>query len=137
MKDFVQRESKALFLNLETKMMTNWVFGPRQNKLAVKSLIKPVNRDNFDKLFKSRMVQAAMSAIRVKIRNGLKPDLIVKKLEYYFDKVMREVTNETQFEAEYAHDKQVFNDFNFNVGRKLHILKVAVKVGNVVIEFLV
>ena len=110
-------------------MLTNWVWGPRQNKEATKTIIKPINRVIFDKLFKSKMVKSLMSELKEEIRNVLKPNWIAKKLEYYINKVVKDVSDETTFEAEYAYDQQVINDFSFNVGRKLHVVNVVLKVG--------
>jgi len=127
-KDYVQRKSQALFLSLESKILTNWVWGPRQNKEAAKLVIKPISRIIFDKTFKTKIIKTAMTELKKKIRNIMQPNLIIKTIEDFLADLVRGVTDETEFEEEYAFDQQVHNDFNFNVGRKLHVLKVAVKV---------
>ena len=128
MKDYVQRKSQALFLSLESKILTNWVWGPRQNKDAAKLVIKPISRIRFDKTFKTKIIKTAITELKKKIRNIMQPNLIIKTIEDFLADLVRGVTDETEFEEEYAFDQQVHNDFNFNVGRKLHVLKVAVKV---------
>ena len=127
-KEFVQKKSKALFLNLESQMLNNWVWGPRQNREAAKSVIKPMSRDKFDKMFKTKMVKNVLVFLKEKIRKVLQPNLIVEKIEGFVDDIVTEVTDERLFEAEYAFNQEVLKDFNFNVERKLHMLKVALKV---------
>ena len=129
-KEFVQKTSKALFLNLESQMLNNWVWGPRQNREAAKSVIKPISRDKFDKMFKTKMVKNVLVFLKEKIRKVLQPNLIVEKIEGFVDDIVTEVTDERLFEAEYAFNQEVLKDFNFNVERKLHMLKVALKVSN-------
>ena len=129
-KEFVQKKSKALFLNLESQMLNNWVWGPRQNREAAKSVIKPMSRDKFDKMFKTKMVKNVLVSLKEKIRKVLQPNLIVEIIEGFVDDIVTEVTDERLFEAEYAFNQEVLKDFNFNVERKLHMLKVALKVSN-------
>ena len=131
-KEFVQRKSKALFLNLESQMLNNWVWGPRQNREAAKSVVKPISRDKFDTVFKTKMVKDVLISMKDKIRKLLKPNLIVKRIEDFVDDLVTEVTDERLFEGEYAFNQEVLKDFNFNVERKLHMLKVALKVRNYV-----
>ena len=129
-KEFVQKTSKALFLNLESQMLNNWVWGPRQNREAAKSVIKPISRDKFDKMFKTKMVKNVLVFLKEKIRKVLQPNLIVEKIEGFVDDIVTEVTDERLFEAEYAFNQEVLKDFNLNVERKLPMLKVALKVSN-------
>ena len=91
-------------------------------------VIKPINRPLFDKLIKTKMVHTGMTAIKQKIKNTLKPNLIIFKLEELFSVIERAVTDESEFESGYLFNKQVLQDFSFNVGRKIHMLGVAVMV---------
>ena len=104
------------------------MWGPRQNREAAKSIIKPISRDKFDKMFKTKMVKDVLISLKEKIRMLLQPNLIVKTIEGFVDDIVTEVTDDRLFEGEYAFNQEVLKDFNFNVERKLHMLKVAMKV---------
>ena len=41
MKAWVQRDIHYYLSQLESKILTNWIWGPQQNKELVKSIIKP------------------------------------------------------------------------------------------------
>ena len=109
-------------------MLSNWVWGPRQNREAAKSIIKPISRDKFDKMFKTKMVKDVLISLKEKIRMLLQPNLIVETIEGFVDDIVTELTDDRLFEGEYAFNQEVLKDFNFNVERKLHMLKVAMKV---------
>ena len=47
-KDYVKRKSYFYFTKLESMISTIWVWGPRQNKKAIKSIIKPLDKKRFD-----------------------------------------------------------------------------------------
>ena len=48
LKDFFKSESSFYYNNLESIILTNWVWGPRQNIEASKLIIKPINKNIFD-----------------------------------------------------------------------------------------
>ena len=47
-KEYVKRNSYFYFTKLESTILTNWVWGPRQNKKAIRSIIKPIDKKLFD-----------------------------------------------------------------------------------------
>ena len=47
-KEYVKRNSHFYFTKLEATIFTNWVWGPRQNKKAIRSIIKPIDKKLFD-----------------------------------------------------------------------------------------
>ena len=44
------------------------------------------------------------------------------------NEIKRKVSDESEYEAEYAFGNEIFNDFNYNVGRKIHVIKSSIKV---------
>ena len=48
MKAWVQRDIHYYLSQLESKILTNWIWGPQQNKELVKSIIKPIDKTLFD-----------------------------------------------------------------------------------------
>ena len=46
-RDYVRRESYFYFRRLESTILTNWVWGPRQNRQIRESIVKPIDKDIF------------------------------------------------------------------------------------------
>ena len=44
LKEFVRREVMYYFNILESKILTNWIWGPRQNIEATKTVIQPIEK---------------------------------------------------------------------------------------------
>ena len=44
LKDLVRRDTKYYFNHLESKILTNWIWGPRQNIEVTKTIIQPVEK---------------------------------------------------------------------------------------------
>ena len=44
LKEFVRRDTKYYFNHLESKILTNWIWGPRQNIEVTKTIIQPVEK---------------------------------------------------------------------------------------------
>ena len=44
LKDLVRRDTKYYFNHLESKILTNWIWGPRQNMEVTKTIIQPVEK---------------------------------------------------------------------------------------------
>ena len=45
-----------------------------------------------------------------------------------FDKLRKFISDNSDYEAQFAYGEEIFDDFNYNVGRKLHIIKSIIKV---------
>ena len=61
-------------------------------------------------------------------QNISRPEVLWKLGVDQIDTFHKLVSNERDYEAQYAYGNEIFNDFNFNVGRKIHILKSVIKV---------
>ena len=48
LKEFVKRECRYYLTQLESKMLTNWIWGPRQNRESHKSILKPIEKVKYD-----------------------------------------------------------------------------------------
>ena len=44
LKELVRRDAKYYFNHLESKILTNWIWGPRQNIEVTKTIIQPVEK---------------------------------------------------------------------------------------------
>ena len=44
LKELVRRDTKYYFNHLESKILTNWIWGPRQNIEVTKTIIQPVEK---------------------------------------------------------------------------------------------
>ena len=44
------------------------------------------------------------------------------------DTIRRRMSDESEYEPRYAYGKEIYEDFMFNVGRKIQILKSSIKV---------
>ena len=44
------------------------------------------------------------------------------------NEIKRIISDESEYEAQYAFGNEIFNDFNYNVGRKIHVIKSSIKV---------
>ena len=49
LKEFVRRDTKYYFNHLESKILTNWIWGPRQNIEVTKTIIQPVEKVRIEK----------------------------------------------------------------------------------------
>ena len=127
-KDFIQKKSLSLFLQLESTVLANWVWGPRQNKEASSVIIRPLTREQLAKMGSAQTVRGVLNKVKKEIKRILSPNLIVTRTGEVIEDLAKYVTDESQFVNGYAFDEQVLKDFDVNVGRKLHILKVAMKV---------
>ena len=45
-----------------------------------------------------------------------------------FDKFLKFISDDSHYEAQFAYGQEIFDDFNYNVGRKLHVIKSTIKV---------
>ena len=45
-----------------------------------------------------------------------------------FNNLQTFLSDESDYEAQFAYGREIFSDFNFNVGRKMQIIKSAIKV---------
>ena len=66
-KDYVRRESYFYFSKLESTILTNWVWGPRQNTEIRESIVKPINKDAFHRKNK-KLVPKVITAWKYYIR---------------------------------------------------------------------
>ena len=48
LKEIVRRDTKYYFTHLESKILTNWIWGPRQNIEVTKTIIQPVEKVNIE-----------------------------------------------------------------------------------------
>ena len=44
LKEFVKRDCRYYLSQLESKMLTKWIWGPRQNRESHKSILKPIEK---------------------------------------------------------------------------------------------
>ena len=45
-----------------------------------------------------------------------------------FEKMQKFISDDSDYEAQFAYGKEIFDDFNYNVGRKMHVIKSTIKV---------
>ena len=48
LKEFVKRDCRYYLSQLESKMLTKWIWGPRQNRESHKSILKPIEKVKYD-----------------------------------------------------------------------------------------
>ena len=48
LKEFVKRDCRYYLTQLESKMLTNWIWGPRQNRESHKSILKPIEKVKYN-----------------------------------------------------------------------------------------
>ena len=60
-------------------------------------------------------------------KNVFRPEIILSVTLEKLRELQRTILNETDYENQYAYGKEIYNDFNFNVGRKIHVLQSGVK----------
>ena len=145
MKAWVQRDIHYYLSQLESKILTNWIWGPQQNKELVKSIIKPIDKTLFDERNK-KVIPKVVSMWKYYLRSILRlssnkfkwkylsilifrPEMWLSFVREKLSTFQKIISDERDYEAQYAYGKEIFNDFNYNVGRKLHILKSFIRVG--------
>merc|ERR1712198_438745 len=127
MKAWVQRDIHYYLSQLESKILTNWIWGPQQNKELVKSIIKPIDKTLFDERNK-KVIPKVVSMWKYYLRSILRPEMWLSFVREKLSTFQKIISDERDYEAQYAYGKEIFNDFNYNVGRKLHILKSFIRV---------
>ena len=60
-------------------------------------------------------------------KNVFRQEMILSVTLEKFRELQRAILDETEYESQYAYEKEIYNDFNFNVGRKIHVLQSGVK----------
>ena len=60
-------------------------------------------------------------------KNVFRQEMILSVTLEKFRELQRSILDETDYESQYAYGKEIYNDFNFNVGRKIHVLQSGVK----------
>ena len=60
--------------------------------------------------------------------NTFRPEMLLMYSLDNFNKLQTFLSDESDYEAHFAYGREIFNDFNFNVGRKMQIIKSAIKV---------
>ena len=78
-----------------------------------------------------REVDLEVSILRGKIglnENTFRPEMLLMYSLDNFNKLQTFLNDESDYEAKFAYGREIFNDFNFNVGRKMQIIKSAIKV---------
>ena len=58
----------------------------------------------------------------------LRPEIWLISIMDQVNELKRKVSDESEYEDQYAFGNEIFNDFNYNVGRKIHIIKSSIKV---------
>ena len=58
----------------------------------------------------------------------LRPEIWLISIMDQVNELKRKVSDEIEYEDQYAFGNEIFNDFNYNVGRKIHIIKSSIKV---------
>ena len=48
LKEFVKRDCRYYLSQLESKMLTKWIWGPRQNRESHKSILKPIEKVKYN-----------------------------------------------------------------------------------------
>ena len=61
-------------------------------------------------------------------RLHFRPELLLSKSLDSFSKFQKFISDDSDYEAQFAYGKEIFDDFNYNVGRKMHIIKSTIKV---------
>ena len=61
-------------------------------------------------------------------RLHFRPELLISMSLDNFEKLQKFVSDDSDYEAQFAYGKEIFDDFNYNVGRKMHVLKSTIKV---------
>ena len=159
LKDLVRRDTKYYFNHLESKILTNWIWGPRQNMEVTKTIIQPVEKVrinmiefNFDwyssdiiwrekhenytesdhdvEILHKIFAEVCRLSKRLKMfrRLHFRPELLISMSLDNFEKLQKFVSDDSDYEAQFAYGKEIFDDFNYNVGRKMHIIKSTIKV---------
>ena len=58
----------------------------------------------------------------------LRPEMWLRSIMDQLNEIKRKISDESEYEAQYAFGNEIFNDFNYNVGRKIHVIKSSIKV---------
>ena len=67
----IQRDSQYYLTKLESKILTNWIWGPRQNKEATQTIIKPIDKTLFDQRNK-KLVPKVITMWKYYVRSFLR-----------------------------------------------------------------
>ena len=70
-------------------------------------------------------------------RLNFRPELLLSTSLDNLNKLQKFISDDSDYEAQFAYGKEIFDDFNYNVGRKMHVIKSTIKVyDNIDIPFL-
>ena len=61
-------------------------------------------------------------------RLHFRPELLISMSLENFEKLQKFISDDSDYEAQFAYGKGIFDDFSYNVGRKMHIIKSTIKV---------
>ena len=78
LKELVKRDSHYYLTKLESKIFNNWIWGPRQNREATKSIIKPIDKELFDERNK-KLIPKVITEWKYYIRT------ILRFMKVYYD----------------------------------------------------
>ena len=63
-------------------------------------------------------------------RPYFRPELLLSMSLDNLNKLQKFISDDSDYEAQFAYGKEIFDDFNYNVGRKMHVIKSTIKVQN-------
>ena len=61
-------------------------------------------------------------------RLNFRPELLLSTSLDNLNKLQKFISDDSDYEAQFAYGKEIFDDFNYNVGRKMHVIKSTIKV---------